>query len=181
MKKITTVLLAIAMLFVLLAPVSEASTYTLKNKSLKMPNLYSTTIAKQLKSGTYKYYGVKLGNTKKYMYNMWGSAASATVSRGYGSTDGMYTYGNDWQLTASASYPSTKASTDKLIVDYISISDSYHKHEYSKIKSVFGTPQYIYTAGKYRSISYNDVLDISFTKVGTKWYVEDITSSKYNF
>ncbi|ULG72381.1 hypothetical protein [Macrococcus brunensis] len=181
MKKFMTAFLTLALLITLFAPVSEASTYTLKNKALKMPNLYSTTVASQLKSGTFKYYGVKLGNSKRYMYNMWGSAASSSVSRGYGSTDGLYFYGNDWQVTVDASYPNTRISTDKLIVESISIADDYHKYEYSKIKSIFGSPQSIYTDGNYRSINYKDKVDISFTKIGSKWYADEVSYYKYSF
>ncbi|WP_158554329.1 hypothetical protein [Macrococcoides goetzii] len=49
MKKIFTLLLTLLVAAVPPAPQASASTYTLKNKSLKLPNLYSYSNAKALK------------------------------------------------------------------------------------------------------------------------------------
>ncbi|WP_414043994.1 hypothetical protein ACMGE9_04120 [Macrococcus sp. EM39E] len=180
MKKIISSALAVSLVASIFAPTTEAS-HKLRYANIKLPYLYSYTNAKALKNGTFKYYGIKLGNTRKFMVNAWGAPNSSSTSRGYGSTDVTASYGSNGYLYASLSYPSTKANINNTRIEYISIDDDYNKYELTKVNKYFGKPSHTYTSDGYKNYSYGDHLDITYKKIRYKWYVDEITYTNYLF
>lgn len=179
MKKIFTLLLTLLVAAVLTAPQANASTYTLKNKSLKLPNLYSYSNAKALKSGTYKYYGLKLRQNQPTMIKTWGNPVDSSVTRGSGLTTGLYTYGADWNVGVFTQANGTKAAKSKYIIDSIIITQLDSKYELSKVRKYFGKPSSSYTSKTYISYDYGNRLSMSFSKSGSKWYVDTVNMYHY--
>lgn len=181
MKKLIAVLFILLLAVSLVSPTSEASTYTLKNKSLKLPNLYSYSNAKAMKSASFKYYGVQLRQNHPTLIKMWGSPKDSTISKTAGMTGGMFTYGSGSNVGVFTMANGTSVSKNKYIIDSIVITDFDRKYELTKIKKYFGTPTSTYSSKTYKSFDYGSYLNMSFTKVGSKWYVDTLNLHKYSF
>ncbi|WP_414043957.1 hypothetical protein ACMGE9_03935 [Macrococcus sp. EM39E] len=132
MKKIIAVLFTLLLAISLVTPISEASTYTLKNKSLKLPNLYSYSNAKAMKKASFKYYSLKLRQNQPAMLKAWGSPLSNTVTRSFGYTAGSYFYGANSNVLVTTQAVGEKASASKYLIESFTIVDSSKNTNYQR-------------------------------------------------
>lgn len=181
MKKLIAVLFTLLLTVSLVSPTSEASTYTLKNKSLKLPNLYSYSNAKAMKNASFKYYSLKLRQNQPTMLKTWGSPKSTTVTKNFGFTVGSYLYGQNSNVLVSTLANGEKAPKNKYIIESFTVFDNSNKYELSKIKKYFGSPTSSSTNGSYKFNDYGNYVSISYKKSGSKWYVDTINLHKYSF
>lgn len=179
MKKFLTLLFTLLLTTSFISPITDASTYTLKNQQLKLPNLYSYSNAKAMKNASFKYYGLKLRQNQPTMLKTWGNPANTSVVRSSGLTTGDYIYGKDWNVSVFTQAYGTKAPKSKYIIDSIVITQLDSKYELSKVKKYFGNPTTSYVSKSYISYDYNNRLSISFTKKGSKFYADTI--NMYHF
>lgn len=180
MKKLIIIFIGMLFFLTILTPNTEAATQNLKYKNLKLPYLYNYTNAKALKNGTYKFYGIGIGNTKKFMVSSWGNPNYSSTSRDGMELAGYYYYGVNENLTVAAYSKNRYTSTNNLKIQSITISDRYKRYELSKVKKYFGTPSSTFTSDGYKYYHYGDILMICFVKSNGKWYVEDIDMTKYS-
>ncbi|WP_414050938.1 hypothetical protein [Macrococcus animalis] len=181
MKKLLSILFVLLLSITVFSPLSEASTYNLKNKSLNLPNLYSYSNAKAMKNASFKYYSLKLRQNQPTMLNTWGSPASSSVTKSFGYSSGSYFYGADYNVLVSTQATGEKASRSKYLIESFTITSQNNKYELSKIKKYFGSPTSSYTSGNYKSNDYGKYINMTFKKVGSKWYVDTLIMHKYGF
>lgn len=181
MKKFLTLLFTLLLTTSIISPITEASTYTLKNQQLKLPNLYSYNNAKAMKNAAFKYYGLKLRKNQPTMLKTWGSPKSTTVTKSFGFTAASYLYGQNRNVLVSTLANVEKTSKNKYIIESFTIVDNNNKYELSKIKKYFGSPTSSTTNGNYKFNDYGNYVSMSYKKSGSKWYVDTINLHKYSF
>ncbi|WP_414055769.1 hypothetical protein [Macrococcus equi] len=182
MKKIISLSLIMLFSLLIVTPQLQASTYALKSKYPVFPNLYSYSNAKAMKSASFKYYGLKLRQNYPTMIKQWGKPSSSTVTRSFGYTAGSYFYGLDNSVLVSTMAKGEKASSSRFIIDSFTISKINHsKYELSKVNKYFGKPTSTTTSGNYKVNDYGNYVNITFTKVGSKWYVDTLNLHRYSF
>ncbi|RAI79062.1 hypothetical protein BFS35_012660 [Macrococcoides goetzii] len=104
------------------------------------------------------------------MIKTWSNPTNSSVTRGYGLTSGLYTYGGDWNVGVFTQANGTKAPKSKYIIESIIITQLDSKYELSKVRKYFGKPSSSYISNNYISYDYGNRLSMSFSKSGSKRY-----------
>ncbi|WP_414047632.1 hypothetical protein ACMGE7_01770 [Macrococcus equi] len=177
MKKIWSLVITFSLLLAIFSPLADAKRPPVPTP---IPNISSKTVAQKIKSGTYSYYGVKLGNYFSVVKKKWGKPTKRSVYKS-SITIPEYSYGPIGNLKVKGTARGS-VSEYKVKVDHIMMSTrSNTKYEYKTVMKNFGATKDIRTSGSIRMVTWtkdNTYTIINFKKVGTKWYAYSLSNSK---
>lgn len=169
MKKIWSLVIVLSLVFAIFSPIADAKRPPVPTP---FPNISSKSVAQKVKSGTYNYYGVKLGNSFATVKKQWGTPTTKKVYRS-SITIPEYNYGPLGNLKikgqANGSVAESKAKVDQILI----ATKSHTKHEYKKVMKNFGPSKDIRTSGNIKIVSWtkgHSHTIIYFKKVGSKYY-----------
>lgn len=169
MKKIWSLVIVLSLVFAIFSPIADAKRPPVPTP---FPNISSKSVAQKVKSGTYNYYGVKLGNSFATVKKQWGTPTTKKVYRS-SITIPEYNYGPLGNLKikgqANGSVAEGKAKVGQILIG----TKSHTKHEYKKVMKNFGPSKDIRTGGNIKMVSWtkgHSHTIIYFKKVGSKWY-----------